>query len=180
VIDGAAAFVAWLGVAVIVLADGRRGLALGLAALSAGLAALALAEGVALGALALALGGAVAAAGRWRSGPAGWRVMPAGSTPRLVLCIGAGLVSLWVAASVSNGEGAALRFAVFTVLGVMAARVLMTRQPAAVLTAASATALAVAAATGLAIGSPGPLPYVVAGLAAAGAVFVPGPQAHEA
>ena len=30
-------------------------------------------------------------------GPKGWAMMPPGSTPRLVLAIGAGLVALWIA-----------------------------------------------------------------------------------
>lgn len=123
----AAAFLAWLGASLVVLSDGRRGLALGLAALTIGLAVLAWPAAMAVGAVAITAGGLIAAGQCLRSGPATWEIMPAGSTARLILCIASGLVALWVAAAVTTGTGAPLRFAVLVVLVLMGARMLMSR-----------------------------------------------------
>jgi hypothetical protein len=172
----AAALVAWLGAALVVLADGRRGLALGLALVTIGFAVLVWASGGALGVSAVAAGGAVAAWQCWRSEAATWAIMPPGSTPRLVLCVASGLVALWVAASVTTGPGAPLRFAVLVVLGLMGARVLASREVAVVLTSIACLALALAAAPGLAAISPGPVPDIIGGLVAAGVMFVPRTQ----
>ena len=169
----AAAFLAWLGAALVVLADGRRGLALGLAILTGGLAFLAWPAGMVFGVVAIAAGGLVAAAECWRSKPATWEIMPAGSTPRLILCIASGLLALWVAASVTTGTGAPLRFAVLVTLGLMGARILMSRDAPVVLTGIASLALVLAVASGLAAESPGPIPALVGGLIAAGVMFVP-------
>lgn len=165
----AAAFTAWLGAAMIVLSDGRRGLALGLALIAVAFAVLVWVGGDMLAAAALFAGGAVAAAQRLRSGGDGWGVMPPGSTPRLILVIVAGVLALWIAASVTTGTGAPLRFTTLAVLGLLGARVLGGRDPAVVLTAAAGVALALAMATGLAETPPGPAPYIAAALIAAGA-----------
>jgi hypothetical protein len=175
VIEAAAAFLAWLGAALIVLADGRRGLALGLGLVTVGFAVLAWAGGQPFGAVAVGAGGLIGSARCWRSGGP-WGLMPPGSTPRLVLCVASALVGLWVAASVTNGPGAALRFAVLVVLGLMGARVLASRETSIVLTAISSFAIALAAAPSLAATSPGPVPDVIAGLIAAGVMFVPAAQ----
>ena len=169
----AAAFVAWLGAALVVLSDGRRGLSLGLALITAGLAVLGLASGIYLGAAAVAAGGLI---GSWqclRSGPPTWGIMPAGSTARLVLCIGSGLVGLWVAAVVTIGPGAPLRFAVLVVLGLMGARILANREISVVLTAIAGFAMALGAAPGLDATSQGDVPDIMGGLAAAGIMFIP-------
>lgn len=167
-----AAFVAWLGAALVVLADGRRGLALGLALLTVGLAALTWPAGMPVGAVAIAVGGLTAAGQCWRSGPPAWGIMPAGSTPRLILCIASGLLALWLAASVTTGAGS-LRFAVLLVLGLMGARILISRDVPVVLAGVASMALALAAAPGLAAESTGPVPAIVGGLIAAGVMFVP-------
>ncbi len=172
----AAAFVAWLGAALVVLADGRRGLAVGLALLTVGFTVLVSASGGPLGMSAVAAGGAIASWQCWRSGAATWAIMPAGSTSRLVLCVAAGLLALWVAASVTTGPGAPLRFAVLVVLGLMVARVLASREVAVVLTSIACFALALAAAPALAATSPGPVPDIIGGLVAAGVMFVPRTQ----
>jgi hypothetical protein len=164
----AAAFVAWLGAAVIVLSDGRRGLALGLALTTVGFTVLAWIDGDRLAAAAVFLGGAVAAIQRLRTGPDVWAVMPPGSTPRLVLSVGGGLVALWIATSLMTGPGAQLRFAALSVLGLMAARVVTESESAAVLTALAALALSVAMAAGISDTGPGPGPYVAAALIALG------------
>jgi hypothetical protein len=170
----AAALVAWLGASLVVLADGRRGLALGLAMVAIGLAVLEWGTGQTLGALAVAAGGMIGSFQCWRSGSAAWGIMPAGSTPRLVQCIAGGLLALWVSASVTVGSGAPLRFAVLVVPGLMAARVLAARDAAVVLTAIACFALALAVAPSVGTTSPGPVPEIVGGLIAAGVIFMPG------
>jgi hypothetical protein len=177
-VSEAAAFVAWLGAAVIVLSDGRRGMALGLALVAAGLA------GVAWGsagwsALLLLAGGWAAAALRLRSGPPLWGLMPSGSTPRLLLAVVAGLLALWVAASVSIGPGGPLRFASLALLGLMGATVLQAREPAVAATAAAGLALAVGAAAAIAPAGDF-LPFLVAGLIACGISFLPTAERHAA
>lgn len=167
-VTAVAAFGAWLGAAVIVISDGRRGLALGVAVTAFGFAALELLNGEWLAALALLLGGATAAFLRLRIGRSGWGVMPPGSTPRLVLAIAGGLVALWIATSVMTGPGAPLRFAAISVLGLMAARVTVATGPAAMLTAVAALALSVAMAAGIGDASPSPVLFIGAAVVAAG------------
>ncbi len=174
----AAAFVAWLGAAVIVLSDGRRGMALGLALVAAGLGGVAL-ESVGWPALLLPAGGWAAAALRLRAGAPLWGLMPPGSTPRLLLAVVAGFLALWVAASVSIGPGGPLRFASLAVLVIMAATALQAKEPAVAATAAAGLALALGAAS--AIGPAGDLlPYLVAGLIAAGFSFLPAAERRAA
>lgn len=176
----AAAFMAWLGAAIVVLADGRRGLALGLGLIAVAFAALAGATGDILAAAALIAGGAVAAVQRLRSGGEGWGLMPPGSTSRLILVTVAGVLALWVAVSVTTGAGAPLRFATLAVLGLMVARVLEGEDNAVVLTAVAGTALALAMAAGLAPTAPGLALYIVAALIAAGASSLRLAESHGA
>jgi hypothetical protein len=168
-----AAFVAWLGAAIVVLADGRRGLAFGLALVTVSLAILTWPAGTAVGSVAIGVGGLIAVVQCWRSGPAEWGMMPAGSTPRLILCVASGLLGFWLAASVTTGPDASRRFAVLVVTGLMGARVLISRDVPVVLTGIAALALALATASGLEVESPGPIPAIVGGLIAAGVMFVP-------
>jgi hypothetical protein len=170
-IDGSAAFVAWLGAALIVLADGRRGLALGLALAAAGLAVIAGLGSGPIPATLLALGGAIAALRRLTTGTAGWAVMPPGSTPRLILCIATALIALWIALGITSGESAALRFAVLAVIGLAGARVLSSVDPDVQLTAVAVLALAVGCAAGL--GGADVWPCVAAAAVAAGAGWLP-------
>jgi hypothetical protein len=172
-IAATAAFLGWLGVSIIVLADGRRGLAVGLAVATAGLAATAWQEGQGVPALVVFAGGAAAAVLRYRTGPAGWGIMPAGSTPRLILCVAGGLVALWLAASVTVGPDGATRFTVLSVIGLSGARIVSSRVASSAVTAVAALAIAIAVATPLGAGSPGLLPYVVAALIAAGVLLLP-------
>ena len=177
----AAAFAAWLGAAVIVLSDGRRGLALGLALTTVAFVALAWAGGDHLAAAAILFGGAVAAIRRSRSGLDVWGVMPPGSTPRLVLSIAGGLLALWVATSVMTGPGTELRFAALSVLGLMGARILTESERAgALLTALVALALSVAMASGLAAAGRGPAPYIAAALIAVGVSVIHVAEPHAA
>jgi hypothetical protein len=169
----AAAIVAWAGAAVITLADGRRGLAVGIAVVALGFGALAIANGGWLGGVALIAGGAVSAIQLARTGSKDWGLMPPGSTPRMILAVVAAILSLWVAASVTTGPGAPLRFASVAVLGLMAARLLQAQAASPVLTAAAALAIALAGASGIGDTGPGLAPYVLGALVAAGASFLP-------
>jgi hypothetical protein len=179
-VEAVAAFVAWLGASLIVLADGRRGLAFGTVLAAVGIAVLVLQDAGLIAAGAVVVGGSIAAAGRLRSGPPGWEIMPAGSTPRLVLCIAAGLLALWIAISITGGPGAALRFTVLSVIGLSAARVLSSVDAAVLLTATGVLAVAMAATAGVVAESPTAWPYIAGALIAAALVWLPARKAHAA
>ena len=172
-IEGVAAFVAWAGASLIVLSDGRRGLGLGIALTALAIAVIVWATAGPRDAALIAIGGAAAAGRRLMTGKDAWGIMPPGSTPRLILCIGAGLLGLWIGLGVTSGHSAALRFAVLVVVGLAGARVLSTDDSDAQLSAVAAVALAVAAAAGLASDAPGAWPYAAAALVAAGASWLP-------
>jgi len=172
VVAGVAAFVSWLGASLVVLGDGRRALALGVLLATAGMTVIAWQTAGPLAAAAIAGGGAVAAARRFSSGADGWRIMPPGSTPRLVLCIAGGLIVLWIAAAVTTGPGASLRFTVMVVAGFSGARVLASDNASVLLTATSLLALVVALAGAFADGS-GLWTYLAAALIAAGVGWLP-------
>jgi len=165
-----AAFVAWLGAAVIVLADSRRGLAAGLAVLAAGVAAIAWSEGEHGGAIVLLAGGVLGSALRFTIGPDGWGLMQPGSTPRLLLTVVVALVALWVALAVTTGASAGFRFAVLTVLVLLGGRLLEAAEPAAMLTAIAGVALVLGILSGDGIVS-----YAVAALVTAGVSAMPMP-----
>lgn len=173
-LEVASAFVAWLGVAVFVLADGRRGLAAGTLLAALGLAVLSLPAAGAPAAIALVAGGAAAAARRFWAGPPGWAIMPAGSTPRLVLCVAGGLLALWVGLAVMTGEGAGLRFAVMSVIGLTGARALATEDTAAVQTAFALLAMGVAAGAAIGASAVDVWPYLGAAIVAAAVTWAPG------
>jgi hypothetical protein len=161
-----AAFGAWLGAALIILSDGRRGQVLGLALITVSFTVLAWVGGERLATVALLIGGAGAVAQRLRTGRDAWGMMPSGSTPRLVLSIGGGLLALWIANTVMTGPGEQLRFAAIAVLGLMAARVITDTETNGVLTALAALALAVGVAAGMADVGIGASPYIAAALVA--------------
>jgi hypothetical protein len=172
VVDAVAAFVAWMGASLIVLADGRRGLALGLSLAAVGISVIGFdTTGPAAGAL--VVGGALAAFGRLRSGPDGWRIMPPGSTPRLVLCIAAGLLALWIGGAVMTGPGAPLRFTVLLVAGLGGARVLGGEEMSVMLTATGLLALSVGLGAAMGESSIAPWAYIAAGLIAAAVALLP-------
>lgn len=172
-IQPVAGILVWLGASLVVVADGRRGLATGMALSTLGLAVLALVTAGAGAAAAVAAGGALAVARRFVSGPTGWEILSPGSTPRLVLCIATALVAFWVADAVTSGPVASLRFALITGLALSAARVLSTAEQAAQLSAVAIAALCVGSVG--AIGSTGPSvwPYLAGGLVAAAVGWLP-------
>jgi hypothetical protein len=159
-----------LGASLIVLADGSRGMAAGVGFATAGLAVIAWQSAGIAPALAILVGGTVVALQHQRSPDETWGMMPAGSTPRLILCVATGLVSLWVATSVTLGPGIAQRFAVLVVVGLMAARILTSQHVPVVLGAVAVLALTVAEGAGF--GAQSVWPYVAAGLIACGVALV--------
>lgn len=172
-IEAVAGGVAWLGASLVVLADGRLGLATGLGLAGAALGVLAWQTAGPIEGIIVLGGAAFAAALRLRSGPRAWNIMPAGSTPRLLLCIASALVAWWIAAAVMSGAGAGLRFTALTAISLSAARILMTEEVAAATTAAAALVLAVAVATALGGAEPGLVPYAAAAALAVFATWFP-------
>lgn len=172
-VEAAGAVLAWLGASVVLLADGRRGLAVGLltAGAGVGLASVGIADPIA--SAALVAGAALAAGGRLLHGREGSGVMPPGSTPRLVLCAAGGVLALWVGVAIMSGAGPGLRFAAMTAIGLATARILASDDAAAALTAVALLALAVAAATGLDVRARDVAPYLVAAVVAAGSAWIP-------
>ena len=166
-IQPAAGIVVWLGVSLVVVADGRRGLAAGIALSTLGLSVLAFVTAGAVAAAAIAAGGATAAARRSVSGPAGWEILAPGSTPRLVLCVATALVAFWIADAVTSGPVGSLRFGLMTGIALAAARVLSTDEAAAQLSAVAVVALCAASVGAIGSTEPGVWPYVGGGLVAA-------------
>lgn len=147
----AGAAVACLGVTLLTVADGRRGLALGLAAAVAGLAVAAAAAGhQPVAVAALLAGGLVGAVLRLRGGQPGWGFLPPGSTPRLV-----GVLLVLVAAGLAAGAGlgspaGAARLAALVVAVLACGRILAGDQRWVALAAASALAVGLGALGGAA------------------------------
>jgi len=154
--------VAWVGGTLLVVADGRRGLALGLLVLTAGVVLASAASGQpAVGVVALAAGGAFAAALRLRDGRPGWGLLPPGSTPRLVGAIAVVIGAALVAGSGLGSPQGAARLAALVVAAMGAGRILTVEDRWAALGGGSALALGLGA-----LG--GPAALVAAGLVAAG------------
>ena len=178
-IEGAAAFVAWLGASLVVLSDGRRGLSAGVGVAAVGLAGVALEATGPIAAAPLLVGGLIAAALRWRSGPPGWKVMPPGSTGWLILCIASAIFGLWIAVAVMTGQGGGLRFGALVTVVMMGARILSARGGAAGLSAAATVALAIALSGTL--GSPPPgFEIFLAGAAVAVVITFVAPEKTDA
>jgi len=172
-VAGVAALAAWVGAALIVLSDGRRGLAVGLGLTAIGFAALAWVDGQWIGGALLLLGGAICVVELVRRGPREWGLMPPGSTPRLILVVVGGILSLWVAVSVTSGPDAGLRFASLAVLGLSAARLLQGSRPVPVLAASAGLGIALAGASALSGMDAGFAPYLIGAAIAAVVAFLP-------
>ena len=172
-IQPAAGIAVWLGASLVVVADGRRGLATGIALSTLGLAVLALVSAGPLAAAAVAVGGAAAAARRFSAGADRWEVLAPGSTPRLVLCVATALVGFWIADAVTSGPVASLRFALLTGIALPTARVLSTAEQAAQLSAVAIVALCIASVGAVGSSSPGVWPYLAGGAVAAVVGWLP-------
>ena len=172
-IQPAAGIVVWLGASLVVVADGRRGLAVGIGLSALGLAMLAFVTAGAVAATAIAVGGAIAAARRYVWGPAGWEILAPGSTPRLVLCVATALVAFWIADAVTGGPVASLRFALMSGIALSAARVLSTSEQSAQLSAVAIIALSAAAVGAIGSTEPALWPYLAGGFVAAVVGWLP-------
>jgi len=170
----AGAAVAWVGGTLLVVADGRRGMALGLLVLTAGLVTASAAAGQSPPAVAaFGMGGVIAATLRLRAGRPGWGVMPAGSTPRLVGAIVALIGAALVAGAGAGSPVGVTRLAALAVAALAAGRVLTVEHRWAALGAASALALG--------LGALGGTPALLAAAAvAAGVGAIDGDDAVEA
>lgn len=170
---GAGAGLAWLGAAVLVLSDGRRGLAAGIAVAAVGLAAALAATSAAAAGLVLA-GGLASALLRLRGGRPGWGLLPPGSTPRLILCVVAGAAALYLGILMAGSAGPPLAVAGLAAAGLATARLLGSdrRQDALACSALAALGLAALEATGAASAA-----IAAAGAAAVVAVLVSIPKA---
>jgi hypothetical protein len=168
-----AAGLAWFGVTLTALAEGRRGFALGLALTGAGLAGVQLGAGRPLNALLLAGAALLSASLRLRDGPRGWGLLPPGSTPGIVLSIVVLVACVLLAGALLQGAAGIPSLAPLAVALVAAGRVLtvVQRQPA--LAAASALALALAGFGSLAA-------TVAGGLVAVALAAFPAASAEEA
>jgi hypothetical protein len=136
---------AWLGAAILVLSDARRGLTVGLVVASFGLALARLVEGDPVDAgLLLGFGLLSALAGLRRNHRRGWGLLQAGSTPRIVLCVVLGGAALWLAIGILDSPGDPQgRAAAAIAMALGAGRLLGGRDPRAALAAASLVALGV-------------------------------------
>ena len=169
-----AAFMAWLGAAMIVLADSRRGLAAGLAVLAVGAAGIVWSQGEQGGAIVLLAGGVLASALRFTSGPDGWGLMQPGSTPRLLFAVIVAVVVLWVALAATSGASGGFRFAALTTLVLLGGRLLEAADPGVMPTAVAGVALVLGMVSG-----DGIVPYAVAALVTAGVSAMPVPAARR-
>lgn len=136
---------AWLGAAMLVLSDARRGLSVGLLLAAFGLAVVRVAEADYVDAGLLLAGGLLSAAIGLRRNPRrGWGVLPPGSTPRIVLSVVVGGVAFWLAVGMLDGPGEPqARAAALIVMALGAGRLLAVRDPRAALAAASLIAFGV-------------------------------------
>ncbi|MGH7903563.1 MAG: hypothetical protein ACREPA_05470 [Candidatus Dormibacteraceae bacterium] len=162
---------AWLGAALLVLADGGRGLAAGLALAGGGLGvAVGMEAGGAAGlveGLVVSAGGVLAALPRLADRPPRWAVLRPGSTPRLILSLIVGGAMLWVGGSLlARPSEPQARMAVLIVGGLAGARLISAQEAPGGLVAASALALALGAMAALEGGLPA-LPAVSLGCLAA-------------
>lgn len=147
---------AWVGGSVLVLADARRGLAVGLLLAALGLAlAVAVQGAVAAGAV-LAAGGLLAVAASLRRNPRrGWGILQGPSTPRVVLCVVMGGAGLWLGLGMVDRPGPAEARAAATVLIALGAgRLFAERQTRPALAAMSLAALGAGALAALSSDTP--------------------------
>ncbi len=171
-----AAFMAWLGGATIVLADGRRGLATGLGLLGVAAAGLVWSAGEQEGAIALLAGGVLGAAVRFTTGPEGWGLMQPGSTPRLLLTVVVGVVVLWVALAATAGETAGFRFGVLAALLLLGGRLLQPNHAAVLQTAIAGLALVLGIVAAAGPNRAGIAPFSLRAGIAAGVPAIPIPS----
>lgn len=134
---------AWLGGALLVLADARRGMALGLAIVAAGLALGAVTAGQDRTAAAVLLAGGLTSAGlHLGRTPGEWGLLRQGSTPRLMGSLIALIATGLIAGSAVGEPIGAARFGGLVVAVLAGARAMTVGESWAALGAGSALALA--------------------------------------
>lgn len=172
-VAAAGAAMACLGVTLLTIADGRRGLALALALATAGLSVAAAAAGQPPpGVTALLGGGLLGAVLRLRGGQPGWGVLPPGSTPRLVAALVVLIAAALAAGSGLDSPAGTARLAALVVAVLAGGRILAVDRRSVALAAASAVAVG--------LGALGGLPALIAGgVAAAGLGAIDGAEAVE-
>ena len=138
----AGAGVAWFGAAMLLLADGRRGMCVGLLVTALGEAAIALASSQTAVAVLLVAGAAVGGLLRLRDGQLGSGLLAPGSTPRLVLSI-LTLVGVLVVVGSVQGSTPAL-FATLAVSVLAVSRLTSTQRRSGALGGAALLALGLA------------------------------------
>jgi hypothetical protein len=155
ILAGAGIALAWLGAALLVLSDARRGLAVGVLVASLGLALALAVEAAPVAAGLLLAGGLLAVVAGLRRNPnRGWGLLQVPSTPRVVLGVVVGGGALWLAIGVLGWPGASQpRAAALVILALGAGRLLGEREPRAALAAASLIALGAGALASLADGA---------------------------
>jgi hypothetical protein len=171
--DAIAALAAWLGAAVVVLSDGRRGYALGLMLGALGLAGGKLAAGDTPASVSLAAGGLVAAALRLRDGEPGWGLLPPGSTPRILLSVVVLALAAFVSITLVGGQRPWLNLAPLACAALAGARLLGSPARAPAYAAAALMALGLGAMSGFAAAATGAAVAVALGA-------VPGSEAASA
>ena len=142
----AGASLAWLGAAVVVLSDERRGLGLGIAVAVVGLAVANAAAGKdLLGDGALVVGGACSAGLQFGRGGVSWGLMPPGSTPRLIGSLVALILTVLVVGTGLQDPAGVARLGALIVALMAGGRLLTVRRRWAALGAGSALALGLGA-----------------------------------
>ena len=112
------AAVAWFGAAMLLLADGRRGICVGLVVTALGEGAIAVSSGQPAVAILLVVGAGIGGVLRLRDGQLGWGLLAPGSTPRLVLSILTLVGVLVIVESVQGSTPALFATLAVSVLGI--------------------------------------------------------------
>lgn len=142
----AGAALAWLGAALLLLSDDRRGLALGLAVAGAGLALATAAAGQdRLAAAALAVGGVGSGALHLGRGTHGWGLMRPGATPRVIGSVVALILTVLIAGAGVHELAGVARLGGLVVAAMAAGRLLTVTGRWGALGAGSALALGLGA-----------------------------------
>jgi hypothetical protein len=136
------AAVAWFGAAMLLLADGRRGICVGLIVTALGEAAIAVASGQTAVAILLVAGAGIGGLLRLKDGQLGWGLLAPGSTPRLVLSILTLVGVLVVVESVQGSTPGLFATLAVSVLGI--SRLTSTQRRSGALGGAALLALGVA------------------------------------
>ena len=169
---------AWAGSGLILMSEGSRGLAAGLAVLAVGLG---LVVGIAIqpgAALVLAAGGLCSAGLRLKEERGGWGLLPSGTSSRIVLFLLAIAASLYLVTAILPGPATEPRAAALGAGVVAGIRLLGTPHRTVALAAAAALALS-AGSLGSAQSVAALLPAVTGGFVALLSGWIPGSESER-